>query len=261
MELLSEEDWTVNENNLVDTGFVKTVWNCFDESALEMMLKLSDLSEGFGVDIQLEAMTVGNRICDKYLKTLYALGFRNAVRIETEEELLFQPELTAGLIAEYWSRYGSQDVIVMGQKSADGCNGKIPLLVAEKLGWACVTQVMEIIPVDETHLKVVSRTDDGQITRIVPIPCVLVVGDAAKGYLRVPTLKERMSRGKRPVELYDMEEFQSWKNREALCQTASLVKLSSVNHTREGKVIRGESLQEEVEILYQSYLRERLVQL
>ena len=46
LDLIAEEDWTADDRLRVDTGYAKLLWNCFDEGALEMMLKLSDLSEG-----------------------------------------------------------------------------------------------------------------------------------------------------------------------------------------------------------------------
>ena len=46
-DLVADEDWIPDEQLHIDTGYVKLLWNCYDEGALEMMLKLSDLSEGF----------------------------------------------------------------------------------------------------------------------------------------------------------------------------------------------------------------------
>lgn len=261
LDLLSEEDWTVHEKNLVDTSFVKTIWNCFDESALEFMLRLSENSESLGIPVQLDAMTVGNSICENYLRTLYALGFEKAVRIQAEEELQFQPELIAALITEYWECFGGQDVIVMGQKSADGTNGKVPLLVAEKLGWPCVTQVMGISMEDETHLRVTSKMDDCVCTQTVKIPCVLVVGDVPAAFLRVPTLKDRMTKGKRAIETHSLDEFEVWKQWNTSDSSVCLVHMEAVAEKRDGILIQGDSVQEKVKLLYKAYLRERLEQL
>ena len=43
-DLVADEDWIPDEQLHIDTGYVKLLWNCYDEGALEMMLKLSDLS-------------------------------------------------------------------------------------------------------------------------------------------------------------------------------------------------------------------------
>ena len=89
LDLVAEEDWKADEELRVDTGYVRPIWNCFDESALEMMLKLSDLSEGFDVVYELSALTVGKKKDESFLKTLYALGYSHGIRIEKEDGCLF----------------------------------------------------------------------------------------------------------------------------------------------------------------------------
>ena len=75
MEAINSTDWEVTDSLSVDLSYVRLVWNCFDESSLEMLLKLSDLSEGFPALVNLWALTVGQKNADSYLKTLYALGY------------------------------------------------------------------------------------------------------------------------------------------------------------------------------------------
>lgn len=258
LELLAEADWTAGSDNLVDTSFVKTGWNCFDESGLEMMLKLSDRSEGFGVDFRLSAVTIGTPLSDGYLRTLYALGFDQADRIECEELSPFRPELTARLIAEYVSHTGGQDVLIMGRQSADGDNGKTPLLAAEMLGWPCITQVTGMEPAAADRLIITHLTDAGTEQLEVGFPCVLSVGDAPSAYLRVPTLKDRMGRGKRPVTVLNAADLLAGTDAGSLYPAAALLKLEAVSQRREGKVIAGDTVQEKVRELYCSYLKGRL---
>ena len=92
---------------------------------------------------------------------MYALGFSHAVRVEAEEDvdLRFCPGLIADVTAKYVKETASQDVIVMGTQSSDGSNMKTPLLLAERLGWPCITQVTALEPVDEKHLRVTSQEE------------------------------------------------------------------------------------------------------
>lgn len=39
LDLIVDEDWAVEGQLQIDAGYVKLVWNCFDEGALEMMLR------------------------------------------------------------------------------------------------------------------------------------------------------------------------------------------------------------------------------
>ena len=239
-DLVAEEDWKPDEQFHIDTGYVKLLWNCYDEGALEMMLKLSDLSESFGVVYELSAMTVGKKKHESFLKTLYAL--------------VFVPEQIVEIVASYVKNGQVQDVIVMGTGRSDGNNRKTPYLLAEKLGWPCITQVTGIEPVDEKHLKVTSETADGKRIWTVKTPCVLAVGNAPSAYLRVPTLKDKMSRGKRPIEYVDDI---SWEE----SADVELVELHMVEHSREAKVIEGGTAEEKAAIFYENYLKGRLEEL
>ena len=64
MEAINSTDWEVTDSLSVDLSYVRLVWNCFDESSLEMLLKLSDLSEGFPALVNLWALTVGQKNAD-----------------------------------------------------------------------------------------------------------------------------------------------------------------------------------------------------
>lgn len=259
LDLVAEEDWAADDQLQIDTSYVKQMWNCFDESAMEMMLKLSDLSEGFDVVYELNALTVGKQRHETFLKTLYALGYDHSVRIAVDEEdegqdITFCPEMIARSVADYIDNCASQDVVIMGIQSSDGSNMKTPLLLAEKLGWPCITQVIGIEPVDEGHLKVKSQEEAGTRIQVVKVPCVLAVGNAPCSYLRVPTLKDKMRLGKRPVECIPFECSQ--KN----CQDGDmeLIALNPVENKRDTVIITGETPEEKAQKLYDSYLKERL---
>lgn len=254
LDLIIEEDWAVKNQSQIDTGYVKLVWNCFDESALEMMLRLSDLSEGFDVVYELSAITVGKKKHESFLKTLYALGFDHGIRISTEEEQLFCPEQIAQGIAGYVKNIQMQDVIITGIQSSDGSNQKTPYLIAEKLGWPCITHVTAAESVDEGHLKVTSQVSGGLLVQTVKTPCVLAVGNTECSCLRIPTLKDKMRLGKKPIEVIEPESVGMTEKKE----TVKLLRLDPVDRTRNTVVIEGDSPKEKAEQLYEGYLKRRL---
>ncbi|MGL6197476.1 MAG: electron transfer flavoprotein subunit beta/FixA family protein [Lachnospiraceae bacterium] len=257
LELLSEEDWIADENNLVDTSFVKSTWNVFDESALELMLRLSGQSESLKGSISMDAVTIGEKLSERYLKTLHALGIDQAVRIECQESIQFSPELVSGLLTEYIRHKGKQDIIVMGTKTADGSSGKVPQLTAEKLGYPCITQVIAIEPVKHDNIKVTSIVDAGLCIQTICPPCVLAVGDAPGTSLSVPTLKARMNTKAKPVLLYPAEQLLSGNLNDIQKETV-LIELTAVDEKRGGKLLCDGSLEEQMEILYQSFLKDRV---
>lgn len=257
LEQVMEQDWKKIENNKIDVSFIKTIWNCFDESALEMMLKLSDLSEGFNVLTKLDALTIGDEVCNQYLKTLYALKFDEAVRIEPLYDVSFMPLKVAELITAYVQKKASYQAIVMGNQNAVAANGKTPILVAHKLGWRCITQVIDMEPIDETHIKVRYEQQNGSVTEMVELPCVFSIGNAPNSYLRVPTLKDRMKLGKRPIITVKEEELEI-RNIE---ETEELVELYYVNNQRDAVEIKGNGPEEKARILFDDFLKERLEKL
>lgn len=254
LEQISENDWTVNERLEIDTGYVKPVWNCFDESALEMMLKLSDFSEGFDVVYKLSALTVGNSRHDSFLKILYALKYEEAVRITAEEALVFSPELIAAAVSGYIEKYERQDVVVMGQQSSDGSNMQTPYLLAECLGWPCISQVTGITPIDEKSLKVTSQVPGGSLIQVVKVPCVLAVGNAADSYLRVPTLKDKIKLGKKPIRCLTLDDVGA----SEVESKVALFGLTATDKKRDTIIIEGDSPKEKAEVLFNNYLKERM---
>lgn len=255
LDLVAEEDWKADKELQVDTGYVRPIWNCFDESALEMMLKLSDLSEGFDVVYELNALTVGKKKDESFLKILYALGYSHGIRIEKEDGCLFSPELVSSAVAAYMKRYAMQDVVVMGRQSSDGSNMKTPYLLAEKMRWPCIRDVVKMEPVDELFLKVTSSTGHGRLVQVIKTPCVLVVGNAQDSYLRVPTLKDKMRLGKRPAELVRLEDLELDSEADSQIQ---LISLETVSAKRDTVWLDGDSPREKAQKLYETYLQGRL---
>ena len=259
LDLIAEEDWIADEKLQVDISYAKLLWNCFDEGALEMMLKLSDLSEGFDVVYELNALTAGQAKHESFLKILYALKFNHCVRVAVKEDIRFRPEKTAGIVAAYIKEKSPQDVVVMGTQSSDGSNMKTPLILAEILHWPCITQVSAIEPADEQHLKVTSREDGKTAVQVVKVPCVLAAGNAPSSYLRVPTLKDKMKLGKKPIEQIDMEELIPWSGDGSSEKDgdARLTALRPVDNTRNTVFITGATPEEKAGKLYDEYLKER----
>jgi electron transfer flavoprotein beta subunit len=261
LEMLSEEDWISDPDLRVDVSFVKNILNCFDESALEMALKLSDYSEGLNMPLKLTALTIGDKKSDTYLKLLYALRFEKAVRIENNKDISFFPEVVAAVISQYTKDINNQDVIILGRQSSVADNAKTPLLVAEMLEWPCITQVIKIEPDQEDSLKVTNMVEGGALTQIIKTPCVLSVGNAPNSYMRVPTLKNKMKYGKTPIDVINIQDFNMQALLDRFCNDCELIALEKIDTRREGIIIDGATPAEKAKILYESYLKGRLEKL
>lgn len=191
-ETLRDADWVAGPGDAVRSRYVRRVLNCFDESALELALRLREAARPG--DIEVGALSIGGRATDSFFATLHALGYERAARIEPGAQLDYAPEVTAALLAAYARRVDRSDLLLLGCRCGPADSGTVPFLVAEELGWPSLTQVTEIAPAAGGRLRVTCATADGPLSLTVAPPCVLAVGNALVSHLRVPTLRDRLAR-------------------------------------------------------------------
>ena len=210
IEIIPENSWQNISSDILDTTYLKKIWNCFDESALEMILKLSDMSESFKVISEINALTIGDSFNNSYLKTLYALGYNNAIRINcNKDDFYFQPKTIANIIGAYIQKIGHEDIIFMGSSSADTTDKKVPFYLSEILNIPCINQVTHIEFINSQTLKVISNIDNVNYVYIVNKPCIISIGNAPCTYLRVPTLKNKLKTKNKPIMEYQVSDLLS----------------------------------------------------
>lgn len=249
IEAISEDLWQNATNEILDTTYCKKIWNCFDESALEMILKLSDLSESFKVVSEINALTIGNSFNNSYLKTLYALGYTNAIRIDCPtNESYFKPKLIASIIGAYIRKIGHEDIIFMGSASADTSDKKVPFYLAEILNIPCISQVVDVEIIDEYSLKVTSSIDDVNYVYMVNKPCIIVIGNVPCTYLRVPTLKNKLKTKNKLIKEYQIKDVLN-KDKDIYQDNFAFEQYQIIDKTRPVEIIKAESTAEKVNIL------------
>ena len=269
-EALRESEWSAaadagtGESDAppgVDARYVRRILDCFDESALELALRLSDALVGPGGTADLGALSVGAPDAEPHLRTLLALGFERAARVHTEAALDFAPAATAAVIAAYVGRIDRSDLLLLGARSGPGGDATVPFRVAEQLGWPCLTQVTEVEPAAGGGLRVALMTDDGLQRLTAHTPCVLAVGNAVVSHLRVPTLTDRLAiRDKQPAVLEPADlgvDLARVYGRE----TPTLMALEGVDRRRESILIAGDTPRAKAQALFDSRLKKLLEEL
>ena len=121
-EALRAADWAALAAGTGDTRYVRRVLNCFDESALELALRLRRDLATAGVSAGLTAVSVGGREVEPFLVTLRALGYERAVRVEPGARaatLDVAPGTVAALLAAC-ARRDHADLVVLGERSGPG---------------------------------------------------------------------------------------------------------------------------------------------
>jgi electron transfer flavoprotein beta subunit len=243
-----------------ETRYVRRVLGVFDEAALELALRLRDTRAERGLRTSLAAFSVAGHESDPFLKTLQALGYERAARVEADATLDFAPTATAALVAAGAQRLGG-DVLLLGSRSGPGDSGLVPFLVAEALGRPCLTQVTEIEPADRGCLRVTFTSDAGPVRATVAPPCVLAVGNAVVSMLRVPTLKERLATRDEPVVTFSAAELDIDVPGELDRDPAALAALETIDRSRAGVIVGGATPADKARALYETHLRARLERL
>jgi electron transfer flavoprotein beta subunit len=267
-EALREREWAAAAAGAAagaDTRFVRRVLNCFDESSLELALRIADRLAEQSAAANLEAVTVGGAETEPYLKTLLALGYERAARVHTDAALDFAPQITASIIAAFARGDSHSDLLMMGVRTGPGDSGTVPFLVAEALGWPCLAQVTEVEPLDVSRLRVTCADRGGLLRATVRTPCVLAVGNAVVSHLRVPTLSDRLRRRDATLGILDAAglgldaaDLGLDGAADAAGKAPVVTGLEAVDRSRPGLIVDGASPRDKARKLYDRQLKSLL---
>lgn len=244
LDQLQVSDYVVTSDLGIDTSFVKTTYNCYDESCLEFGVRLSARAESLTCASKLTAVTLGNHQVEPYLKTLAALRYDNMVHIAPPEgDYRFRPDTVVEGLLLYLNVY-PQDFILMGRQAPEGNNFATPQLLAQALDVPLVPNVVDLQLIEDGLVEVVSELEGQFITQTIQAPAVLTLGNAEVSKLRVPTLKDRMQYGKHPIEQVEASVYTG---------NCGVEALSFVDSSRHGTVVEGKG-ETAVETLCAQYL-------
>ncbi len=203
LELLKDEDIVLTEKMGIDTHFLPNLINCYDESALELALRLKEKDELF--QVELIALTVGDNRAELTLKSLRALGFTDTLlAYATDDEIRFSPEIVAETIASYVKEEHVECVFV-GQEAPEGNHGIMAQLVAQKIGYPMIGPVIDVLDAKEESITVLVSHAGDVCKQVVKVPCVLCIGNAVISKLRVATLRERMKVSKTESKVIEVK--------------------------------------------------------
>ncbi|EEV6174534.1 FAD-binding protein [Escherichia coli] len=193
------------------------------------------------------AKATGEGIAEIVARYLMALGFEEAVLLETAADLRFASEFVARHIAE-WQRQNPLDLIITGCQSSEGQNGQTPFLLAEMLGWPCFTQV-ERFTLDALFITLEQRTEHGLRCCRVRLPAVIAVRQCGEVALPVPGMRQRMAAGKAEIIR---------KTVAAELPAMQCLQLARAEQRRGATLIDGQTVAEKAQKLWQDCLRQRM---
>lgn len=271
--MVPPEDWHMTGRNTADPGPVRQVFNCYEESALEMALALgnsplssgptsknavlTDSGEASGPPLRIErtALTVDDNRADLFLRHLIAVGYDRAVRVAPDRDLDFSPRTVAATLATWVTCQDPPDLMIFGPRGGAGEHCQTGPLVAEMLGWPCLMSVAALAFDDIGRLRVTCRKDRSCSIHTVVPPLVLVTGIATEtNRLRIPTLKQKLDARNRVLQVLsladlDLSRFDSGDK----APSTDLVNVPKSHRTC--TMIHGDSPQEKAQVLADTYLK------
>lgn len=247
MEAVSDGEWKLMTEQGVDLTYIRKVIGCFDEAALELGLRLADQIRE-SEDVELTALTVGEELDRHFEKNLYAVKYDRVCLIQTEEELHFSPLRTAELIKEFMEEEPDYDIVIMGQRSAEGNHGQTHIMLSELENMPAYTHVRDV-RYQDGYFLLDNYDERYQYTHKIKKRFIAAVEHAAHPYLRVATLREKMQVSGKSAQCISAK---SGKN----CLGA--VRFEKDMRNRTCHMIEGTDAKEKAETFYQEYLRQFL---
>ncbi|MDA9254664.1 electron transfer flavoprotein subunit beta/FixA family protein [Candidatus Poseidoniaceae archaeon] len=178
----------------VDLSAVKKVMSPYDEFAVENALQHRESSGG-----EVTAITVGGAGADKVLKDAKAIGVDNIVRIDCDAQL--DSNSLQSILASVISSLGAE-VVYCGKSAADTGAGSTGPGLAERLGWASVSNSTSVEFGEQ--LSVVTPSAGGNARINVPLPAV-VSCDKGNIKVRKPNVKGIMQAKKAQVDVRSVD--------------------------------------------------------
>ncbi|MBV8833968.1 MAG: electron transfer flavoprotein subunit beta/FixA family protein [Acidobacteriaceae bacterium] len=152
-----------------------------DAYALEEALQLKEKESG-----EVIVLCLGPQRATSTIREALAKGADRAIHVETGEDGTFDPWTTAQLLAAA-VKPEKPDMILTGLQSDDLGYGQTGVILAELLGFAHATIVMEVEP-QGSSVRVKRELEDGWFQYVtLPLPVVLTVQSGIKK-LRYATL-------------------------------------------------------------------------
>src|SRR4051812_25275900 len=144
--------------------------NIFCANALETALQFREQHGG-----SIAALSFGPPSAEDVLRKALALKSDDAVLIVGDEAANPDPLAVARVLAAGVRKRGGVDLVLVGRESGDWGHGQTGGLLAEELGWPCISFVDQLEPggAGSNTVRVRRQTEDGWELLEASLPLVL----------------------------------------------------------------------------------------
>jgi len=197
-----EQSISVNADRSLNLDKAELVIGQYDLNAVEAGAQLVEKNGG-----ELTALTVGAAEVEnsKLRKSVLSRGPANCVTVNAPSLSHADSTRTSAALAEAVRSIGDFDLVLCGEGSSDLYSQQVGVQLGERLGVPAVNGVISIEAGD--GFVTVQRSVDGEVETLnIKLPAVLAVSSSINR-TRVPSMKEILAAGKKPVRAMTGEEI------------------------------------------------------
>ena len=166
----------------------------YDEIAVETALQTRALMP----DSVVHALTLGPSTQDMALRHALGMSANKASRVDAEDA---PGPSKARALASAIGAISDCSLAVMGRTGSESGSGSTGPMVAEALGWPCVTNVIAIESVDGNTFRMLRESGAGVHVVTCKGPVVVTVTNAKRNVPRAPAMKDKIRAHREPIEV------------------------------------------------------------
>ena len=199
-ELVVDRD----KKKILGPSDIPHVINGFDEQALEAALRLKDNPQSIA-DGQCEivALSAGAHFTLDIVKTAFAVGADDLVLVQDAAMDTWDSHFLARVLASAIHHVGGADLVICGRQASDWDNAQAPLILAEILGWACLTLARKV-EVQGRRVRVERVLSDSFQMMESDLPAVVTV-TSELGKMRYVPVRSRLQAARRQPRYLTMQ--------------------------------------------------------
>ena len=160
----------MKEDGTINRAALPAIFNPEDLNALEQALRIKDANPGSTVTM----LTMGLPRAAEVIREAMFRGADTGI-VLTDRALGGADTLaTSYSLAQAIKKMGKIDIMLCGRQAIDGDTAQVGPQVAEKLGLPQVTYAEEILEIDNNHITVKRRLENGVEVVKAPLPLSLI---------------------------------------------------------------------------------------
>lgn len=171
-----------------------------DEYAVEQALQIADERD----DVEVVALTLGPEAAADAIKRALQMGASAGIHISDDAMHGSDAGASSTVLSAAVAK-ADPDLVICGMASTDGAMGVIPVMIAERLGWAAAT-LGATLSLDSNTVSIRRDADTASLTIEAELPALVSVTDQS-GEARYPSMKGILAAKKKPVETWTLADL------------------------------------------------------